>query len=267
MDQERQLVFLANVPFEVFGSEGKLKEYGREENVVDLLAMTKVQGSYDFIFNKLTRQPELFPVGENVHHYEHITLPSDTVNADVELEPWKRGKLNQFSRERDWGVYYADSFMRRTLQGLPTEYEFHGTVFTQDVYRELLYESANPENVIRLDDVPSSPHGYEIYYDDSVKNVRPPDHPLQTELIFLDQMVSSDPLNMAKKFGISIGRLPEYDEMLRSKVTLEHCRTFTGNLPEPLSSQELGTEQSRVEKGSLPENRKVKRISKKGLKR
>ena len=230
--KERQIIFFGNIPFEVFGTEGILKEFANHANAIILSDLPFNGEEYRFVFNKVGKKVEQHPNIDKYGDYEYIILPKFTVESDEQIDPYKLRKINIWSKEGNWGVHYADSYMRGYLNGRPVEFDFAGTLFTLDVEREILYESANPQNIIRLNELPSSPAGYELDYDPELKNVIPYQETRAAEFHMFDQMVAYDPLGMAKKYAISVGRLPEYDQDLHSEQVVEKCKQYTGPVPE-----------------------------------
>jgi|GEM_PF-1474650 len=231
MELGRQIIFLANIPFELFGTEGKLKEFGAHTNQIVLSSLPVIDESFDFVFNKVTKQVETYPVIDNIDLYEHIKLHKSLVTGDQQLEPYETHHINDTSRKYEHGIYFADSYMRGYLNGRPVEVNIGGDVpFTLDIHRELYYETDHPENIINLADLINYGFGYEVDFDPVTKNLHK-EYSDDRKPHFLDEMVSYEPLGMAKKYSISIGRLPEYDSLLKEPKVLEECRRFTGKLP------------------------------------
>ena len=242
--KEKQIIFLGNIPFEVFGTEGRLKEFADHDNAIIFSDLPFNGESFEFVFNKVDKKVEQHPNKDKLADYEYIILPKFSVEGDEEIDPYMLHKLNIWSKEGNWGVHYADSYMRGYLNGRPVEFDFAGTLFTLDVEREILFESANPQNVIKLNELPSSPAGYELDYDPELKNVTPVTEQSTTEFHMFDQMIGYDPLGMAKKYGISVGRLPEYDQDLYSEKVVEKCKQYTG----PALMEKTNTHQAREKK-------------------
>jgi len=235
---ENQLVFLANTPYEVFPLQKVLRPFGGFGPEIDLGGLPVRNHLYVFVYNKVAKAVEKHLVPDRMADYEQITLPLSAVEKIGPLPKEHIGVLNALSRKGNWGIYFGDEYMLGYLRGKPVELEFAGESYTLDVNREIYYQSNNPDNIIRLSDLPCSDIGYELRYDPVLKNIAQGAGD-GMPLYFLDQMVEYDPLGIARRHNISIGRLPELDEYLKDPGVLQKCRDFKGTiLPGKSTSQE-----------------------------
>lgn len=254
-----QVIFLGNKPFEIYGKEKQLKEVGNHNNVIELEKLRFKDGNYEFIFNKQSGTLEENPRQELIAGYERILLPGYVAKLDEALDKTHTDLLNERSKNEHWGIYLADDYTCRILiPGKPVEFDFGTDTFTLDVQKEIYFENARPENIIRIADLPSSPAGYELDYDPVTKNIADKNETGQTIFYFMDQMVAYDPLGVAKKYNISIGRLPEYDQDLNHEKVLQRCREFRGNIP---------SAEKKVVKGIIPKDPAVQQKKRNRIRR
>lgn len=236
MEPKYQIIFLGNTPFEIIGSEAKLREFGKPDHQIKLEELPVADQGYDFVYNRKTNavveMPQ--PIQEG---FERIILHLEIAQLQEQCPHEDILQYNEQSKEEDWGTYMADDYMRGYLAGKPVEFDLEGTTFTLDVNRKLLWENDNPDNTIRLNELPSSPMGYELQYDPAIKNVIYPGQPeRKIPVTFFDQMVNYDPLGMALKYDISIGRLPGWDNDLNYESVLKKCRQFNGPVEQQYSA-------------------------------
>ncbi|MES2457843.1 MAG: hypothetical protein V4594_19955 [Bacteroidota bacterium] len=225
---QTQIILLGRTPYEILERPHRLQEFGHPERAIEFKDLPEHEGSFKFSYHPKTSSvvggPDQVREGN-----ERICIPFSVAYLTEQADPRQLQELNARSQEGLWGIYLADDYIRGYLKGRPIEFEFEGTTFSLDTQNLLLVENDNPQNKIHIDQVPSSPHGYFMDYNNVTKNLaRPGDDPKDISLITLDQMVSYDPLGMAKKYNISVGRLPKRDNDLNDEKILKAARSYSG---------------------------------------
>ncbi|MET7000716.1 hypothetical protein [Chitinophaga defluvii] len=243
-----QVVFFGNTPFEIHDRKKKFVEFGRRENIIDQRQLRRRGDKYVFVFDRKQGRLVEDPV-EVKEGYEQITVPFFIAQLKAQISDlWELNRTNQVFKELGYGVHLADAYLIECYQGRPVEYDLEGTIFRLDVKRGCLIQKDNEQNVIDLLEMPCAPiSGYELMYDPGNKNIDTGDPVANTsKLIFFDQMVNCDPLGMAKKYDISISRLPDLDMYLNSPETVSYCQKFNGDLKEIKSLEKPNSKRSQM---------------------
>jgi hypothetical protein len=229
--QPYQIIFFGNTPFEFTEKPELMKEFGHPENELSLRGLPVVNNAYDFVFDTQEKKIVIDPQ-EILPGYERIILPVHYAQNPLELDGWKVNRCNESSQQTGGGYYLADEYMRGYLLGRPVEFDFYGTMFTLDVNEGLLRQNDRPDNVIRFDDLEDYHlHGYELSYNRYTKSLADPYDPREhVSIINLHQQIKIDPLGMAHKYQISVGRLPSHDAALKNEKVVQQCRQFNGTL-------------------------------------
>jgi hypothetical protein len=231
MKTNPQIIFLGRTPYELIEEPHQLRGVLQPENTILFEDLPIHNYCYKFTYDPKTSRVVAGP-NQMQQGYERISIPFSVAYLTEWCEPPQLQHLNASSQEGHWGIYLADDYLRERLLGRPIEFEFEGSTFTLDTPNLLLLEKANPANQIHIDQIPSSPHGYFMDYNKVTKNLaQPADNPKDITLITLDQLVSYDPLGMAKKYDISVGRLPIWDNDLNAKKVLKAARSYSGEYP------------------------------------